>query len=93
MSSEGVTFVSRVVLVILMVVATAFFRAVMGPGERRGQYILAGTLGGISLGAVGAFLIYRARGIDASVICASLGILVGWTVAWFFARRLPREAN
>jgi hypothetical protein len=93
MSNEGVRFVSRAALVVLLILVTAVFRTVMGPGRRRGRYILAGTLAGISLGVGVGSLINRWFGIDVSVICACVGIWAGWTVAWVLAREIPREAH
>jgi len=93
MSSEGVTLVSRAVLVILLIVVASFFRALVGPGRRRGLFMLAGTLGGMSFGVAVAALISRRTRIDVSVIGACLGISVGWGVAWLLARRIPREAH
>jgi hypothetical protein len=57
MSSE-VTFVSRAPLVVLMLVVASFFRALVGPGKRRGRIMLAGTLGGISFGVLVASLVF-----------------------------------
>ncbi len=93
MSSEGVTLVSRAALVIFLIVVTSFFRVLVGPGRRRGFFMLAGTLGGMSFGAAVASFISRWVRMDVSVICACLGVSIGWGVAWLFARRVPREAN
>ena len=93
MSSEGVTWVARAALVILLILVASFFRALVGPGRRRGFFVLAGTLGGMSFGVAVASLMSRWIRTDVSVICVCLGMSVGWGVAWLFARRLPREAN
>lgn len=93
MSSEGVTLIARVALVILLIVVASFFFALVGPGRRRGRFMLAGTLGGMSFGVAVAYLISRWIRVDVSVIGACVGMSVGWGVAWLFARRVPREAN
>lgn len=93
MSSEGVALVSRVALVAVLIVVTAVMRTVVGPSKRRGFYMGLGTLGGIAAGLAAASLISRWTGTDVSVIFACLGIFTGWSVAWIFARRIPREAN
>jgi hypothetical protein len=93
MSSEGVTLVSRVALVLVLIIVTSFFRVLIGSGPRRDLYVLGGTLGGISLGVATATLVSRWVKMDVSTIGACLGIFAGWTVAWVFARRLPREAD
>ena len=93
MSHEGVTLISRVALVAALIMVTAFVRVLVGPGRRRGLYMGIGTLGGISTGVAVASLMSRWVTTDVSVICAALGIFVGWGVAWLFARRIPREAH
>jgi hypothetical protein len=93
MSSEGVTLIMRVALVIFLIVVASFFRALVGPGRRRGRIMLAGTLGGISFGVLLAHPISRWLKADASVICACLGVSFGWGVAWLFARRIPDEGT
>ena len=93
MSSEGVTLISRVVLVAVLILATAVVRALVGPSKRRGLYMQVGTLAGMSAGVAVASLISRWLATDVSVIAACLGIFNGWGVAWMFARHVPREAH
>ena len=40
----------RAALVIFLIIGAAFFKILVGPGKRRGQIMLAGTLGGFSSG-------------------------------------------
>jgi drug/metabolite transporter (DMT)-like permease len=91
--SSDVTFVSRAALVVLMLVVASFFRALVGPGKRRGRIMLAGTLGGISFGVLVASLVSQWLNNDVLGVCAFLGMVLGWGVCWLFARRIPREAN
>jgi len=93
MSREGVTLIMRAALVVLLILAAAFFRALVGPSKKRGQLMLAGTLGGMAVGVAVGYLIFLWSTFDASSICASIGIVVGWGVSWQFARRIPREAS
>ena len=93
MSSEGVTLISRVVLVAVLILATAVVRALVGPSKRRGLYMQVGTLAGMSAGVAVASLISRWLATDVSVIAACLGIFNGWGVVWMFARHVPREAH
>jgi len=93
MSSEGITLISRAALVVVLIVVASFFRALVGPGRKRGLFMLVGTLGGMSFGVAVASLISRWIRFDVSVIGACLGMSLGWGVAWLFARRVPREAN
>jgi MFS family permease len=93
MSSEGVALISRVALVAVLIVVTAVVRTVVGPSKRRGLYMGLGTLGGMAAGIAMASLVSRWIMMDVSVIFSCLGIFAGWSVAWLFARRIPREAN
>ena len=93
MSSEGVTLITRVALVLFLICAAAFFRALVGPSKKRGQIMVAGTLGGISVGMFAGYLISPWLKFDASSIFVSIGIVVGWGVSWLFARQVPREAS
>ena len=93
MSSEGVTLISRVVLVAVLILATAVVRALVGPSKRRRFYMQVGTLAGMSAGVAVASLISRWFATDISVIAACLGIFASWGVAWMFARHVPREAH
>jgi hypothetical protein len=93
MSHEGVTLISRVALVAVLIVLTAFVRVLVGPSRRRGLYMGIGTLGGMSTGVAAASLMSRWITTDVSAVCAVLGTLAGWGVAWLFARRIPREAH
>jgi hypothetical protein len=93
MSSEGVTLVTRAALVLFLILATALFLAVVGPSKKRRQIMLAGTLGGVSVGVFAGYLISPWLKFDASSICASIGIVLGWRASWLFARQIPREAR
>ena len=55
--------------------------------------MLAGTVGGISVGVLLASLIAPWLNADASVVCACLGMVIGWGVSWSFAKQIPREAH
>jgi drug/metabolite transporter (DMT)-like permease len=91
MSNEGVALVSRAGLVIFLIIMGAIFRALVGPGRKRGEIMLAGTLGGLSLGVLVASPISRLLGTETSGVCACLGMVLGWGVAWLFAKQIPRE--
>jgi hypothetical protein len=93
MSTEGVTLVARAGILLLLTGAAALFRALIGRGRRADLMMLGGTLGGISLGVAVSYLISSWIRTDVSVICAVLGIITGWTIAWFFARRIPHDAR
>ena len=91
MSSEGVALLSKGALVVALIVVASFFRAVIGPGRRRDHLLFAGTLGGMSLGIAVNYLILPWTKGDASVMCASAGMMLGWGAAWLIARKLPLE--
>jgi hypothetical protein len=93
MSHQGFTLISRVALVAVLIILTALVRVLVGPSRRRGLYMGIGTLCGMSTGVAVASLMSRWITTDVLAICAVLGILAGWGVAWLFARRIPREAH
>jgi hypothetical protein len=102
MSNEGVTLVMRAALMgaaIIMVATVRVlvpgnpFAAKASPGRKRGRIMLAGTLGGLSVGLLLAYPISQWLRTDVSAICGYLGVPLGWAVAWSFAKRIPREAN
>ena len=93
MTNEGLALISRAALVVLLVVVASFFRTLVGPGRKRGLFVLAGTLGGMSFGVAVAYFISDWIKIDVAVIAACLGMSVGWGIAWLFVRRVPREAD
>jgi hypothetical protein len=93
MSDEGIRLVMRVLLVGFMIVAGAIVRTMVGPSRRRGQIMLAGTLGGIAFGVLVASPISQWLKADVSVLSVCFGIVLGWTVSWRFARLIPREAT
>jgi len=92
MTSAGVALISRVAFVAVLILVTAIARAVVGPSKTRGSYMVIGTVGGTAVGIAAASLISRWVKTDLSVILACAGVFVGWSVAWRFARRVPREA-
>jgi drug/metabolite transporter (DMT)-like permease len=91
MSAEGVMLIARAALVTSLIIAAATFRALVGPGKRRGRIMLAGTLSGIFFGVLIAYPISQWLKIDVSAVCACLGMTIGWTVSWLFARQVARE--
>jgi uncharacterized protein (UPF0548 family) len=93
MSHEGVALVARVALVGVLIVLTAVVRVLVGPSRRRGFYMGLGTLGGMTVGVFSAFVVSRWITTDISALSACAGIVAGWTVAWRFARAIPREAD
>ena len=93
MSHEGVMLIARTALVTVLILVTAFARVLVGPSRRRGLYMQIGGLGGMATGVAVSSLLSRWVGTDVSVICACVGVVAGWGVAWLFARRIPREAH
>ena len=89
MSHEGVMLISRTALVGLLIVAGAFVRVGVGRSRKRGLYMGIGALGVLSAGVAVAALISPLIMRNVSVVCACLGIVAGWGVAWRFARKVP----
>jgi hypothetical protein len=90
-SSAGLTLIARAVFVLLAIVVTAVARVLVGRGRQREEIMMVGTLGGLASGIFVAYLISFGIKTDVSVICAFLGIVFGWGVAWRFARHFPRR--
>ncbi len=93
MSNEGVTLICRVAVVVVLIIATAFVRVIVGTSRRRGLIMGIGTLGGMATGVAVASLVSRWINTDVSATCSCLGIFAGWGVTWLSARRIPREAH
>ena len=75
MSHEGFTLVARAGLVIFMIIVAAIFRAIVGPGRKRGEIMVLGTVGGMSLGVLVAYAVGGWIQTDISAIGAVLGIV------------------
>jgi hypothetical protein len=93
MTEEGLRFVIRVGLVLALIVVIAVVRTAVGPSRQRGRIMLAGTLGGLVFGLLLSSVLFQLYRIDISVFTWIFGVLLGWRVAWTFARRIPREAS
>jgi hypothetical protein len=89
---EGVWTLSRVALAVVLILLAAGVKTMVGPSKQRGRVMLAGTVGGIALGVIGAAPLSAAFGVEVSAITAIIGIVIGWAVAWQFAQRIPRTA-
>ena len=93
MSDEGVILVSRVALVVVLILAGALVRTAVGTNKKRNQIMAVGTVVGVASGVLIATPLSRWFGADVSAITACIGIVLGWGVAWQFAKRLPRTAR
>jgi hypothetical protein len=91
MSHEGVTLIARTGLVLFLIITSTVFRYLIGRSRKRSSFMLAGTLGGLSFGVFVASLIGSRFKVDLSAICATGGMILGWAVAWMFARRVPAD--
>jgi hypothetical protein len=93
MSQEGVALLTKAAFVAVLIMSGAVVRTLVGPSRRRGLIMGAGTLGGLSLGVAVASLLPRWVGHDILAICAPVSMMLGWVVAWSFARHVPREGT
>ena len=57
MSHEGMTLVIRAALVIVLIVAAAYVRALVGRDRRRSSIVAVGTLGGMAFGVAAASMV------------------------------------
>lgn len=92
MSDEGVRLISRVALVVVLIFVGALVRTAVGTGRKRNRIMAAGTVGGVAFGVLIAMPLSGWFGADVSSITACIGIVLGWAVAWQFAKQLPRTA-
>ena len=92
MSHEGFVFVMRIAMVLLLIFVGALVRTFAGPSKRRGDTMDAGGLLGLAFGVAFSYIVPASLKMEQSVYFAILGILLGFGVAWLFARRIPREA-
>jgi hypothetical protein len=93
MSHEGVVLIMRSALVLFLILSAAFFRALVGPSRKRGEVMALGTLGGLSAGVFIAFVLSPRLAFDASAVSGVFGMVLGMTVSWRFAKRIPKEAD
>ena len=87
------TDVATLLVVVVTVIVAGVFRHLMGQEKTQRRMMLAETLGGLSLGVLVAYPISNWLKTDVSVISACLGLQVGWTMSWLFARRVKPVAS
>jgi len=93
MNHEGFVLVMRIALVLGLILVTAVVRSFIGLSKRRGFVMSLGMLGGLALGVVLSYLMPASLKMQESAIFTVCGMLLGFGVAWFFARSIPRQAN
>jgi hypothetical protein len=93
MTDEGVRFVSRLALVIVLILVGAMFRTLAGPGQKRNRIMTLGTVCGVTAGVLLSSPVSRWFGADVSAIGACIGIVLGLSVSWLYAREVPRHAK
>jgi ammonia channel protein AmtB len=92
LSDEGARLLGRVALVSVILLLTAVARTIVGRHPSRQRRMLLGTLGGLTAGIAAATPLSQAFGTDVSTLSAIAGVFLGWTVAYVFVKRLPRNA-
>jgi len=92
MSQDGVALLTKAAVVAALILSGAVVRTLVGPSRRRGLIMGAGTLGGLSFGVAVTSVLPRWVDHDLLAMCAPVGMMLGWVVAWSFARHVPREA-
>lgn len=93
MSDEGVRLVARGALILVLILGAAVVRTAVGPSKKRGLVMGAGGFTGLAAGILLSYPIRQWFRVELSVISACLGMLIGWAVAWTWAKRVPREAS
>ena len=92
LSDEGFRLISRLALVTVLILAGAAVRTAVGRGKKRNRIMAAGTVGGVAFGVLVAMPLSRWLGADVSAVAACSGIVLGWGIAWQFAKHIPRTA-
>jgi prepilin signal peptidase PulO-like enzyme (type II secretory pathway) len=93
MTDEGMKLLLRAAAVLLMIAIGAIVRTFIGPSRGRGIVMFVGMFGGMMLGVLFSYATPISLNLRESALLAILGLLVGWAIAWPFARRIPREAR
>jgi hypothetical protein len=93
MSHEGFVLVVRGAVVLSFILVGAIVRTFIGPSKKRGGVMGAGMLGGMALGVAFSYLVPSSLKMQESVLFAIFGMVLGFAVAAFFAKQIPREAN
>jgi hypothetical protein len=93
MTDAGIELVLRTAVVLLMIAIGAIVRTFIGPSRRRGYAMFAGMFGGMALGVLFSYAMPASLNLRESALLAILGVLIGWAIAWPFARRIPRDAR
>jgi hypothetical protein len=92
LSTEGIRLVSKATVIVYLITVAIVFQRLVGPGRRRGHVMLAGTFAGFAAGVLAAYPLSQWLDIATSVVSVCVGLTLGWTAAWRFARQIPREA-
>jgi hypothetical protein len=83
----------RAAVVLLLIAVGAIVRTFIGPSRGRGYAMFAGMFGGMALGVLFSYALPASLKLRESAMLAILGMLIGWALAWPFARQIPRDAR
>jgi hypothetical protein len=92
-SHEGFVFIVRVAVVLALILFGAIVRTFIGPSKERGRVMGLGMLAGMAVGVAISYLVPSHLKMQESAVFALSGMLLGFAVAWFFAKGIPRQAN
>jgi len=90
MSSDSIL---RVCVMIFLLAMALVLRPLVGANKKRVRMLVVGTVSGFWLGWILCSQLSEGAESDVSDLCAGLGGLIGWGVAWLFARHIPLKAN
>ena len=91
LSDEGVRLLSKIAVLVVAILIAAFFHTLIGRNRKRHLRMAIGTVTGLAAGIAVSDPLSRMLGIDVSSLIAMLGVFVGWSIAYQFARRIPRD--
>jgi Co/Zn/Cd efflux system component len=91
-SRAGLVLLIKAIVVIAFIVVGAIVRTLAGPSRRRGQIVMVGTVGGLALGVLSAYLLSFVVETDLSGLFGPIGMTLGSIAAVIVAQRIPRSS-
>jgi hypothetical protein len=93
MSDEGFRLLMRAALIGFMIITAACIKVFVGPSKKRSNIMMVGGLAGYASGVLLSYPLYDWFQVEASVLLAVFGAVLGSAVAWRWARHHPREST
>ena len=92
LSDEGVKFLSKAAIFVVLLLVTAAIRTYVGPNPKRQFGMAIGTVGGIAIGIAMTSTLSAWAGRDVFNFAILAGVFAGWLLAYQFVKHIPRNA-